>query len=60
MEDDSYNYKQVRKASGGGTRAKYLTVASTMENVLDVTKEFFFPDGKSHKKGDIEDYHCLV
>ncbi|KAI9538511.1 hypothetical protein NQZ68_014272 [Dissostichus eleginoides] len=60
-------YYQVRTRHGGGTRHMSVQKTMTMEELLDIGKALFFPNGKSAKgplkdfKFDVRDFsHCPV
>ncbi|KAJ4931163.1 hypothetical protein JOQ06_025461 [Pogonophryne albipinna] len=60
-------YYQVRTRQGGGTRHMSVQKTMTMEELLDIGKALFFPNGKSAKgplkdfKFDVRDFsHCPV
>ncbi|KAF3852008.1 hypothetical protein F7725_005363, partial [Dissostichus mawsoni] len=60
-------YYQVRTRNGGGTRHMSVQKTMTMEELLDIGKALFFPNGKSAKgplkdfKYDVRDFsHCPV
>ncbi|KAK1886938.1 PiggyBac transposable element-derived protein 4 [Dissostichus eleginoides] len=60
-------YYQVRTRHGGGTRHMSVQKTMTVEELLDIGKALFFPNGKSAKgplkdfKFDVRDFsHCPV
>ena len=52
-------YHQVRARNGGGTRHMPLDKTTTMEEILQLAKGLFFPNGNS-TKGPIEDFTFSV
>jgi Protein kinase domain len=49
-------YKQVRARRGGGTRDVIAGKLWTKQDILDAGKLKFFPEGKSARHGNVEDF----
>lgn len=52
-------YKQVRRATGGGTREIIVKKDERVSSILERGKTLFFPGGKS-VKGKLEDFDCML
>lgn len=52
-------YKQVRRATGGGTREIIVNKDERVSTILERGKTLFFPGGTS-VKGKLEDFDCML
>ena len=52
---DSTRYRQVRSPMGGGIRYPRVMKESTKEELINIIKPLFFPDGKSCH-GEVDDF----
>ena len=55
----SQMHKQVRIQNGGGIRHLSVPRSTTVEDILQIALQLFFPDGKN-KKGDIGDFEFQI
>ena len=53
------DFRQVRTQSGGGTRSLNIPVSASQEDVIEVGKNLFFPDGRS-KKGLVGNFDFVL
>lgn len=53
------DFRQVRCQNGGGTRSLNIPKSATQEDVIEVGKSLFFPDGKS-KKGPVDNFNLVL
>lgn len=64
MDKSVQRYRQVKKNHGGGTRRVSMDKSSKSEEILDVGKKLFFPNGVSTKgplgafEIELLDYKC--
>ena len=57
--NDTTDLKQVRAPNGGGPRTVNVDLSNTCEEVLQMAKDLFFPNGIS-KKGKVEEFHVFL